>query len=319
MTKPLRVRSPRHGRKRFDEELNQLLHHKTWEDCNEIPKGVKPIQCRWVFKTKHEPDGNVRHKARLVVKGYTQRKGLDYQETYAPVVRADTLRLLLGLSIYDRDIQVHVMDVVTAFLNGRIKERIYMEVPQGYKSKAQCVRLLGSLYGLKQALSVWHKTIESYLIDEMKFKQIKSTSCLYIKRNDHGLFVMIALYVDDISLAGHSEMIEATKAMLKERFQMKDLGPITQVVGIEVHHNPKQGDMFLCQKKYIESMLRMNGMENCSTGPTPLPFGSKLTMTPPGQKDRIQLDYRKAVGQLLHLLSTRPDIHAGRTPLARYP
>jgi len=136
--------------KAIDEELNQLLHHKTWEDCNEIPKGVKPIQCRWVFKIKHEPDGNVRHKARLVVKGYTQRKGLDYQETYAPVVRADTLRLLLGLSIYDRDIQVHVMDVVTAFLNGRIKERIYMEVPQGYKSKAQCVRLLGSLYGLKQ-------------------------------------------------------------------------------------------------------------------------------------------------------------------------
>jgi len=119
---------------------------------------------------------------------------------------------------------------------------------------------------------------------------------------------MIALYVDDISLAGHSEMIEATKAKLKLRFQMKDLGPITQVVGIEVHHNPKQGDMFLCQKKYIESMLRMNGMENCSTEPTPLPFGSKLTTTPPGQKDRIQSDYRKAVGQLLHLLSTRPDI-----------
>ncbi|KAJ0899334.1 putative RNA-directed DNA polymerase [Helianthus annuus] len=140
------------------DELDSMNKNDVW-DLVELPNGVKPGGCKWVFKTKLDPNGNVeRYKARLVAKGYTQKEGIDYQETFSPVSRKDSLRIVMAL-IAHFDLKLHQMDVKTAFLNGDLDEDVYMKQPEGFKPEGQehlVCKLKKSIYVLKQASCQWY-------------------------------------------------------------------------------------------------------------------------------------------------------------------
>lgn len=161
----------------MNSEMNSLKENQTWDHVN-LPKGRKSLPCRWVYKVKMHPDGTVdKYKARLVVKGYSQREGLDYDKTFSPVARLSTIRAIVAIAAKE-NLQLCQFDVSTAFLNGTVKEDIYMKQPEGFEddSKRVC-KLKRSLYGLKQAPLCWNTCIAEFLIDS-KCTQSESDPCL---------------------------------------------------------------------------------------------------------------------------------------------
>ncbi|KAK9093997.1 hypothetical protein Scep_025466 [Stephania cephalantha] len=139
------------------EEIRALEKNNTWE-ITTLPPGKRTVGCRWLFTVKHNADGSVeRLKARLVARGYTQTYGIDYQETFAPVAKQNTIRVLLSLAA-NSDWPLHQLDVKNAFLNGDLSEEVYMDIPPGFEdlhSKGKVCKLKKSLYGLKQSPRAW--------------------------------------------------------------------------------------------------------------------------------------------------------------------
>lgn len=164
-----------------------------------LPKGHKPIEVKWIYKIKRKANGDVeRNKARLVVKGYSQRHGIDCDEVFAPVVRLETIRLIIALAAHNRW-KIHQMDVKSAFLNGILDEEVYVEQPLGYVVKGQeekVLRLKKALYGLKQAPRAWNSKIDKYF-QEKKYMNCPCEHALYIKMQGENILI-ICLYVDDL-------------------------------------------------------------------------------------------------------------------------
>lgn len=146
------------------EEYQSLIDNNTWE-LDDLPDGKKAVKCKWVFATKKDKDGKIiRYKARLVAKGYSQIEGIDYRETFAPVVRYNSIRFLLSYAA-NMGLKIRQMDAVTAFLNGKLEETVYMEQPPGFKiDNGKSCRLIKSIYGLKQSSRVWNETLNAVLI-----------------------------------------------------------------------------------------------------------------------------------------------------------
>lgn len=283
-------------------ELTSLNENETW-DLVDLPKGRKPLPCKWIYKVKMNPDGTIeRYKARLVVKGFSQKPGTDYDKTFSPVVRLSTIRALLGLAAQENMV-LQQFDVSTAFLNGSVREDIYMVQPEGFSDGTKRVcKLKRSLYGLKQAPLCWNTCISEYLI-ETGFKQSVHDPCLYIKKH-----VLIALYVDDGLVASTNEkagrdFIE----QLKSRFKITTKAA-SYFLGMEIHKS-KDGEITLDQKAYTEKILIKYGMANCKSVPTP---AVKATLEEQEEEDALDdsnFPYRQAVGSLSYLMvATRPDI-----------
>ena len=146
-----------------NDEMDSIMGNKTWK-LVDLPPGSKPIGCKWIFKKKMKVDGTIdKFKARLVVKGFIQKEGIDYFDTYAPVARISTIRVLIALAFIYK-LQIHQMDVKTTFLNGELEEEIYMKQPEGFVLQGQeqkVCKLIKSLYGLKQAPKQWHKKFDN--------------------------------------------------------------------------------------------------------------------------------------------------------------
>ena len=225
----------------IDSEAQSLTDHSTFRGIVKLPQGAKTLGCRWVFKVKYRPvegpDGQTRleierFKARLTCKGFRQRPGIDFIETFAPVIRTDILRLLLSLVVELDDMEIHQMDVRTAFLEPHLKEEIYLKTPPGIKIDTPFVKLLRTLYGLKQAPREFHDLMQSHLIAN-GYTKVPSCNCLYFKRVD-GQLCLIGIYVDDCIIAGPSQLIAEAKQTLLARFDMQDLGELKYVLGFEV-------------------------------------------------------------------------------------
>ncbi|UYV77314.1 hypothetical protein LAZ67_15000474 [Cordylochernes scorpioides] len=191
-------------KKAMEEEFDSLIENKIWE-LVDPPKNRNIIGTKWVFKTKCNSDGSVeRHKARLVAKGYSQQYGIDYEETFAPVVRQNTIRMFLALAV-EYNLILHQMDVQSAYLNGEIKEEIFMTQPENFVSRKypeRVCRLKKAIYGLKQAGIVWHEKLDTEL-KNLGLKQLQSDNCVYIK-HDEGI-LLVAIYVDDLIIAAERE------------------------------------------------------------------------------------------------------------------
>ena len=191
--------------KAMEEEMESMRSNQVWK-LVDLPKGRKAIGNKWVLKIKRNADGNIeRYKARLVAKGYTQQEGIDYEETFSPVVRFTSIRLILAI-VANMDLELHQMDVKTAFLNGELDKEIYMEQPVGFikeNEKEKVCRLLKSIYGLKQSSRQWYIRFHNTIISN-DFTMIDEDHCVYTKRNKDQ-FVILSFYVDDILIAGNDK------------------------------------------------------------------------------------------------------------------
>jgi hypothetical protein len=272
-------------------------------------KGQNIIGCKWVYKTKRKQDGSLdRYKACLVAKGFKQRYDIDYEDTFSPVVKAVTIRIVLSIAV-SRGWSLWQLDVQNAFLHGDLEEEVYIQQPPGYENKFfpnYGCKLDKDLYGLKQVPRAWFAKLSKRLYD-LGFKGSNTdTSLFYYHKNHVSMFILI--YVNGIIVASSTQ--EGVTALLqdpKKDFSLKDLGDLHYFLGIEV--NKIRDGLVLTQEKYAANLLKKSGMVNCKPLSTPLCTSKKLSIhqgSPPGPKDAIQ--YRSLVGALQYLTLTSPDI-----------
>lgn len=290
------------------DEYNSFITNECWT-LVDLPKGQKPIKCKWVFSKKKGLNGELlKYKARLVAKGYTQKYGIDYHETFSPVVRYSSIRILLALAAQNAMLVEH-LDVKTAFLNGNLEEDVYMEQPEGFIKENNNIRvykLKKAIYGLKQSAKSWYEKINDVLTNKLKFKRLSSEPCVYIYNHDNETMI-ISLYVDDILLfsSKSSHEKEYIKKQLMSEFQMKDLGQAHHILGMRVARTD-DGSYTLDQKNYIKKILCKFKMSDCKSANTPMEVGLKLQKE---ENTTCNLDYRSLIGYLMYLtVCSRPDI-----------
>jgi transposase InsO family protein len=288
------------------DELQAFQENQAWAPVDKLPSGKTLVQSKWVFKKKIESDKSVRYRARLVAKGFTQKPGIDYEETFSPVVRHSTLRLLFALSV-QLNFDITHLDVKTAFLNGYLKEDIYMVQPDiscDNKEKV-IVKLNRAIYGLKQSSRSWYERVEQRLC-ELGFKKCKLEPCVFTKMYNE-VKVIIALYVDDFFVYSNSkEETEKLVSALSSSFKIKNLGQVQQCLGMRVKVDRNANVVTLDQEEYVEQLLERFSMLHCKGATTPMEC--KLNLEKCETCDK-QIPYQQLIGCLLYLsVLTRPDI-----------
>ena len=212
-----------------------------------------------------------------MAKGFTQREGINYNETFSPISSKDSFRIIMEL-VAHFNLELHQIDVKTTFLNGDLYEDVYMAQSESFgvqdKEHLEC-RLKKSIYGLKKASRQWYLEFDQ-IIRQFGFKENKVHNCIYTKFRG-SKFVFLVLYVDDILLASSDiNLLLETKKFLSCKFDRKDLGEASYVLGIEIHRDRSNGILGLSQKIYIEKVLKKYNMDKCSTSPAPIVKGDKF-------------------------------------------
>uniref|UniRef100_A0AAV1UC16 Reverse transcriptase Ty1/copia-type domain-containing protein n=1 Tax=Peronospora matthiolae TaxID=2874970 RepID=A0AAV1UC16_9STRA len=256
----------------------ELLSHKRNDTWTLVPRGtaIRTIGCRWVFAKKRDQNGRVvRFKLRLVAKGFKQKYGVDFFETYSPVANMNSIRVVLSVCAAFA-YQMEQLDADTAFLNSELEDRVYMEVPIGVENTQDYVcQLNKAIYGLKQAASAWNKTIHRVFLG-YGFKSCGADQCVYAKRSKSN-FIYVCLYVDDMIIAAKtSDEISDVKDALKNAFKMKELGPAKFILGMEIDHDMTAGTLMIKQTRYIDDVANRFGQENARTVDNPCATGLKL-------------------------------------------
>ena len=299
-------------------EIDSIIDNNVWT-LVKLPHNCKPIDSKWVYKRKIDANGNVeRFKARLVAKGFAQRSGLDYDETFAPVVRFESLRTLFSVAM-QYDLELHHMDVTSAFLNGDLTEDIYLSQPEGFvvPGKEDCVlKLNKSLYGLKQSPRCWNESLDTFL-KELGFTQSSSDSCIYTCSVENDISV-IAVYVDDLIIASKSHSrVSQIKAAFSNKYKMKDLGRLNYFLGVNVIQNNDK--LFINQTAYASALLKRFNFENSKPVQTPMEPNVKLEKANENSNLCDKNLYQSAVGSLLYIsMRTRPDLTYAVNQVARF-
>ncbi|KAK3749555.1 hypothetical protein QZH41_007287 [Actinostola sp. cb2023] len=309
----------------MNSEYSSLLENDTWE-LVPPPEGANVIGSRWVFKVKRDENGSVdRFKGRLVAQGYSQMKGIDYDEVFSPVARHESLRSLLALA-NAHDLEMHQMDVTTAFLNGTLDCEIYMSQPEGFvdpKKPDHVCKLKKSIYGLKQSARCWNTTIDEYL-KSADYRKSDADGCIYVKSireaDGHISYMIMGVYVDDIvTVSNDCSLLKAEKAGLCQRFKMVDQGEIHYLLGMSIKRDRASRTLTINQPGYLEKVLKRFGMENCKPVSTPLELGKKFQQLSANDDAFDDQIYRQAIGCLTYAsTTTRPDIAAAVGVLSQY-
>ncbi|MFS7974794.1 putative RNA-directed DNA polymerase [Helianthus anomalus] len=297
-------------------ELQAIEKHDTWE-LTTLPAGKNVVGLKWLFKTKLGADGKImKHKARLVVKGYSQQHGIDYQETFAPVARFETIRVVISVAA-QRGWNLHQLDVKTAFLNGNLSEEIYVSQPEGFEevgNEDKVYRLKKALYGLKQAPRAWYSRIDGYFIKNGYERSINEPT-LYVKKVD-GEIIYVCLYVDDIIYTSSSlKLVKEFKRCMEHEFEMSDMGLLKLFLGLEVKQTDK--GVFLSQENYAKGIVSKFGMEGCKVEDTPMNVNEKLMQDDKADKAN-EVIFRSLVGSLIYLTHTRPDLAYSVSLISRF-
>uniref|UniRef100_A0A8R7U5M8 Reverse transcriptase Ty1/copia-type domain-containing protein n=1 Tax=Triticum urartu TaxID=4572 RepID=A0A8R7U5M8_TRIUA len=288
------------------EEYDTLMRNNTWCLVSR-PGGANVVIGKWIFRHKFHPDGSLaRYKARWVLRGFTQQAGVDYGETFRPVVKPTTIRTVLSIAA-GKSWPIHQLDVKNAFLHSHLAETVYCHQPSGFIDSAQSshvCRLNRSLYGLKQAPCAWFSRFTTYL-RTLGFTASCSDSSLFIlHRSPHLAYLL--LYVDDIILtADSSAFLEGIIQSLRREFAMTDLDALHHFLGINV--TSTTAGLFLSQEQYALEILDRAGMLNCKAISTPVDTLAKLS----GDSGPLFHDpslYRSLARALQYLTLTRPDL-----------
>ncbi|CAL9010567.1 unnamed protein product [Prunus brigantina] len=303
--------------KAMSEEISMIEKNSTWELVDR-PSSKPIVGVKWIYKTKLNLDGSIqKHKGRLVAKGYTQKPGIDFNETFALVARLDTIRTLIALAA-QKGWKLWQLDVKSAFLNGVLEEEVYVDQPEGFViqgTEDKVYRLRKALYGLKQAPRAWYSEIDTYLY-QCGFHRSPSEATLYVRTKEGVGTLIMSIYVDDIVYTGSSdEMVKEFKAEMMCKYEMSDLGLLHHFLGMGVTQT--EGSIFIHQKKYALTLLDKFGLKDCKSVSTPLVATDKLQRED-GSEAADESLYRKIVGSLLYLTATRPDIMFSASLLARF-
>ncbi|KAK1419766.1 hypothetical protein QVD17_29081 [Tagetes erecta] len=287
-------------------ELESIEENNTWA-LTQLPKDQKAIGLKWVFKIKRDAQEKVtRYKARLVAKGYVQQYGIDFEEAFAPVARIETIRLILALAA-KRGWKVFHLDVETAFLNGRLKEEVYVKQPDGFivtGKEDHVYKLNRALYGLRQAPRAWNERLDKTM-RKLEFKRCPREPSVYTKIAN-GELLVIGVYVDDLVVTGSSlEEIKKFKTQMMLEFKMKDMGLLTYYLGIEV--DQRDDGIILKQSSYAKKLLKAAGMVDCNSCKYPMEPRLELTKDEAGKSVDARR-FRSNIGSLRYLLHTRPDL-----------
>ncbi|GJZ49660.1 retrovirus-related pol polyprotein from transposon TNT 1-94 [Tanacetum coccineum] len=258
------------------------------------PLGKNVIKLKWLWENKKDEDQTViRNKARLVAKGYAQEEGIDFEESFA------------------------LMDMKTAFLNGPLKEEVYVAQPDGFVDPdhpEKVYRLRKALYGLKQALRAWYDELSNFLMSKGFTKGTIDPTLFTIRYGEDILLVQI--YVDDIIFGStNPKFSKRFEKLMHSRFEMSLMGEMKFFLGLQIHQSPR--GIFINQAKYALEILKKHGMEKCDTVGTPMATKPKLDADLSG-KLVDQTDYRSKIGSLMYLTSSRPDIVQAVCYCARY-
>ena len=293
----------------------------------------KIIGSKWVFKRKINKQGIVeRFKARLCAKGFSQIEGLDYNETYAPVMRYKSLRIILALAAI-KDMEIKQMDVETAFLNADISEEVYMEIPEGVSVQSEklnlnkrfALKLNKALYGTKQASHNWNVDLNQFILS-LHFTRCISDPCVYFKITKTGKIIILSTFVDDIIIAyskiDETEWLE-NKIQLERKYKMKDLGEANWILGMRITRDRKLKSLRIDHSVYIKKVLDVYNMTNCNKSDTPESSIKLLARDCPTtakeKQDMKQIPYRGIVGAVIYTAaSVRPDISHAANMVSRF-
>jgi hypothetical protein len=288
------------------DQLQSLEANHTWDIVDE-PKDINLIDTKWVFKIKMLPNGQIdKYKARLCARGFTQEYGIDYLDTFSPVIRMESLRILLALAAI-RDLEVHQMDVVSAYLLGELEEEAYLKPPKGLGvPPGKALKLKKGMPGLKQSGRVWNKTITAFF-ERAGLRSIPA---------DHSVFtnasrsLIVALYVDDlVILAPTVAEMEPLKKALSGTFEMKDLGEAKYILGISIRRDRSQRTLSINQGHYIKELLNASGVRSNQRVSTPANGYANIIKAEPDEPLTDVCGYQTLVGKLNWLArASRPDI-----------
>lgn len=290
----------------MQDEYGALMRNNTWS-LVPLPANRKAIDCKWVFRVKENAYGIVnKYKARLVAKGFHQVHGFDFNETFSPVIKLVTIRIILTLALtYNWPLQQ--LDINNAFLNGILEEEVYMMQPPGFtapNSSLVC-HLHKALYGLKQAPRQWFERLKTTLLS-FGFLNSKCDTSLFIYKH-HSVVIYMLVYVDDIIITGNSPpLIKQITQQLNHVFSLKQLGDLDYFLGLEVK-KLSNGNLLLTQSKYLRDLLIKTDMENSNPIATPMASTTKLIKTGSAALSDAS-HYRSIVRALQYATITRPEI-----------
>ncbi|KAD6455017.1 hypothetical protein E3N88_09723 [Mikania micrantha] len=290
----------------MQEELLQFERQGVWKTCP-LPKGRYAIGTKWVFRNKKYDKGIViKNKGRLVVQGYTQEEGIDYDEVFAPVARIEAIRIFLAFAAA-KDFKVFQMDVKSAFLYGKIDEEVYVCQPPGFedpKFPDHVCKLDKALYGLHQAPRKWYETLSSFLLAN-NFKRGTIDKTLFFKKSNQHI-MLVQIYVDDIIFGSTNESLcKDFESLMKSKFEMSSMGELTFFLGLQVKQTST--GIFISQSKYVKDILDRFKLSDCKALGTPMSKTTSLSPDLEGE-DVDQHQYRAMIGSLMYLTASRPDI-----------
>lgn len=296
----------------MDQEMDSLMKNKTWTLVPRKPE-MNVIGSKWVYCKKFKSDGTInKFKARLVAQGFKQKSGIDFEETFSPVVRYDTVRILLSL-VPSRKLKVSQFDVRTAFLNGDLDEEIFMEEPHGYgKSNGTKVcRLEKAIYGLKQASRSWNFKFTD-VMKNFGMKPTHSDPCVFVNESRS---LILALYVDDgLIIWSHKQEKDALISLLESKFEITTSDG-TNYAGMEIKYD--KDSVFIHQQNYCRKVIERFGMNDCS--PVSTPAESHVKLSKPEEESDLKVPYRELVGSLMYLaIVSRPDIAYAVSVLSQF-
>ncbi len=303
----------------MQKEIDSLRVNNTWS-LEELPKGEKLIGCKWVFSVKRDHLGKVeRFKSRLVAKGCAQRFGINYNETFSPVARYSSIRMVIALSV-EYKMYMHQMDVASAFLNSELTDVVYVKQPEGFVDKSypeHVLKLHKSLYGLKQSGRIWNEKLDEVL-QGFGFVPCVSEPCIYTRKVRNN-FTIIVVYVDDLIVASSNKQeLNNVKALVSGAFDVVDGGVLKHFLGMEIERDGELGSIHIGHKQFIESLLNDYGMQNCKANALPLEAGFQVKCNEESCQRVNQKAYQSLIGSLMYLaMTTRPDILHSVTKLAQ--
>lgn len=308
----------------MDSEMKSLYQHHTGDLVKKPAQSdIRILPNRWVYRIKYDNAGQpTKYKARLVVKGFMQRYGFEYIDTYAPAVRISSILVVLAI-VAQRDLELHQLDVDTAFLYGDLKEEIYMEQPTGYVDSTHpkhVWKLNKSLYGLKQAPAVWYDQVNDFFVNQLGFNRIDSELGLYVHITDT-TYCIICLYVDDMLIAcDNIEQLTTLKQQISMQWSIKDLGEAKKILGLSIRRDRAKRMIYVNQSSYIKAVLNKYRMSDCNPSTTPASQEQlkPSTGTEATKPTLERVPYREATGSLIYCCYTRPDIQFAVSQVCKY-